>query len=309
MKGPPLPHETLHLPFEDGPFRMAMGLVACPEDAWFEIDDRYGPEMAERRALLEARHADVFAACPGSETARAEVLALVAAHLAHHHPHWFRRDGGLLHNLLTDETWDLADPPLDPLELAGRLVQDDLCLVRPTDAGAILEAAVLCFPSRWRLAEKIGRPLLDVHGPVPFYAERLGSPVDRFMRHLKPGRIAMRMNWSVVDDPALFQPGGKHRTVADPAFTVANAGDKLFLRTERQTFRLMERSGSVLFGIRVHAYPLHRIAAVPGAAARLAEAVRALPPEMRRYKSVAVFEHALLAWLDAATGSATRPEA
>ena len=304
-----LPPEALHLPFEDGPFRMAMGLVACPDAEWFELDDRYADEMAERRALLAARGDDVFAASPGSDAARTEVLHAIAAHLPQHHPEWFRRERPLLHNALTGETWNIDDPPHEPLIMAGLLVQEDLCLVRPDASGPILEAGLVSFPSRWRLVEKVGRPLVDVHGPVPFYAERLGSPVDRFMRHLKPGRIAMRMNWSVVDDGALFQLGGKHRTIADPAFTAANAGEKLFLRTERQTFRLMPGSGSVLFGIRVHSYPLGRIAAVPGAAARLAAAVRALPPEMRRYKSVAVFEAALLGWLDQAATAAMLPSA
>jgi hypothetical protein len=162
----------------------------------------------------------------------------------------------------------------------------------------VLQAAILCAPSRWRLAEKLGRPLLAVHAAVPFYAARLGAPVDRFMDQLKEGRIALRMNWSVVDDAALFQPGGKHRTARDPAFTAANAAERLHLRTERQTFRRLPQSGAVLFGIRVHSHKLARIAAIPGAAARLAVAVRALPPEMAAYKSLPVFRDALLAWLD-----------
>ncbi|MBK1657199.1 heme-dependent oxidative N-demethylase family protein [Paracraurococcus ruber] len=294
-----LPREAIHLPFEAGPFRMAIGLLACPEAEWFELDEHYPAEMAERRDLLATRHDEVFAAIPESAAARAECLALVADHLPRHHPAWFRRAGDRLYNALTGEDWDLAAPPCDPLELAGRLVQEDLCLIRPEAAGAVLEAAILCAPSRWKLAEKIGHPLVQVHAPVPFYAERLGAPVDRFMRHLKDGRIALRRNWSVVDSPALFQPGGKHRTARDPDITPANAGERLHLRTERQTFRRLPATGRVLFGIRVHSTPVARIAAMPGASARLAAAVRALPEEMGRYKSLPVYRAALLAHLDA----------
>jgi hypothetical protein len=299
-----LPNETLHLPFEAGPFRMAMGLVACPIAEWLEIDARYRDEMAERRDLLANRHAEVFAACPGSDLARAEILDMLVAHLPRRYPAWFQRDGNVLHNRLTGESWDVAHPAQDKLELAGRLVQEDWCLVRPDAEGPILEAAVLCAPSRWRLAEKIGRPLLAVHEPVPQYAERLGTPVDRFMRLLKPGRVALRQNWSVVDSPELFQPGGKHRSATDTSITPENAGTRLFLRTERQTFRLLEQSGSVLFGIRVHSHALKTVAVVPGAALRLAAAVRALPPALGAYKSLPVFGEALLAYLDAvpATG-------
>jgi len=297
--GVTLPPEALHLPFEAGPFRMAMGLLSCPASALIELDERYPAEMAGRRALLADRHADVFAACAGSAPAGAEALALLAAHLPARYPGWFRRDGTMLHNALTGEAWDLAAPPCDPLELAGRLVQEDLCIVRPDAGGPVLDAAILCAPSRWLLAEKIGRPLLAIHAPVPLYADRLGAPVDRFMRQLKPGRVAMRMNWSVMDDAALFQTGGKHRTERDPTITAANAGARLHLRVERQTLSRLPRSGSVLFTIRVHSYALARIAALPGAPARLAAAVRALPAELAAYKSLPAFRDALLAYLDA----------
>lgn len=300
MDGAELPREVVYLPFEDGPFRMAMGLVACPEAAWIEIDERYPAELAERRGLLASRRADVFAALPGSEPARAEVLALLAAHLPARFPAWFRREGGRLRNGLTGEEWDLDAPGCDPLELAARLVQEDLCIIRPAEGGPVLEAGVVCAPTRWRITEKIGRPLMAVHAAVPFYGERLGAPVDRFMAQIKAGRIAMRVNWSVVDSPALFQLEGKHRGERDPAFTAENAGERLHLRTERQTFRRLPGTGAVLFTIRVHSYPLMRVAAQPGVAARLAGAVRALPEEMGRYKSLPVYREALLAWLDSA---------
>ncbi len=296
----PLPPRPLPLPFEDPPYRMAMGLTACPEAEWFALDDHYPAEMAERRALLGARHAEVFATTPGSEDARAETLALLATHLPRHHPEWFTSEGSWLENRLTGERWNLAAPPCDPLELAGRLVQDDLCLIAP---GARLAAAIVCFPSRWRLSEKIGRPLMEVHGPVPLYAERLGAAVDRFMGALKPGRIALRRNWSLTDDGALFQPTGKFRGERDASITAENAGERLFLRSERQTFRLLPRSGAVLFGIRVYSHPIAEVVRVPGAAHRLAAAARALPEAVGRYKSFPVYGDALLAHLDAAAGA------
>jgi hypothetical protein len=298
----PLPPEMLHLPFEAGPYRMAMGLVHLPEKAWFELDDRYACELRERRRLLAQCHADVFAALPVSEAARAEALHAVADNLATHHADWFSRDGNALRNRLTGEDWDLAAPPCDPLELAGRLVQEDLCLVQHVAAVPVLTAAVLCFPSRWRLAEKIGRPLADVHGPVPSYAERLARPVDRFMHTVKPGHVAARLNWSVLDDATLFQPAGKWREAHNPAVTAANAGQTLFLRVERQTLRRLPRTEAVLFGIRVHVYPLASAVAVPDTAARLAEAVRAMPEATLRYKSLLPIRQALLDWLDARAG-------
>jgi dimethylamine monooxygenase subunit A len=292
----PLPAQAVHLPFEPGPYRMGMDLVSIPEAAWCELDDRYRPEMAERRRLLADAHGDVFAALPASDVARAEALDTVAAALTTHHPDWFSRDGHVIRNHLTGEDWTVGS--VDPLELAGRLVQEDWCLIQDSPDGPIFTAAVLCFPSRWRLMEKIGKPLAAVHGPVPFYAHRLAAPVDRFMRHLKPGRIASRLNWSLLEDPALFQPGGKWRSEGGTAITAANAGSHVFLRVERQTLRRLPDSGAILFGIRVHVYPLDRIIDGPERAAALASAVRALPADILHYKSVLPFRDALLQWLE-----------
>ena len=303
----PLPPETVYLPFEAGPYRMALGLTAATDADWFEFDALYPTEMAERRRLLADHHPEVFATLPVSDAARAEALTRVAANLAAHHPTWFTRSGDRLTNHLTGEAWNLADPGQDPLELAGRLVQEDLCIIQVPDETPIFTAAVLCFPSRWRLGEKIGKPLADVHGPVPVYAERLEKPVDRFMRHLKDGHIAARLNWSVLDDPALFQPTGKWREGANTAITQANAGASLYLRVERQTLRRLPDSDAILFGIRVHCYRLDAVIRTPELAARLAGAVRALPEAIMHYKSMLPIQAALTGWLDAEAGSSRMP--
>jgi hypothetical protein len=295
----PPPPETVYLPFESGPYRMAMALTTVPEGAWFEIDARYGYEMAERRRLLAERHTDVFRALPESDAARAETLREVVANLTTYFLPWFTRDDDRLLNALTGEAWDLVEPACDPLELAGRLVQEDLCIIQQSDEGPQFTAAVLCFPSRWRLHEKLGKPLVSVHGRVPFYAERLANPVDRFMAKVKPGHIASRLNWSVLDDPAMFQPAGKWREQTNTAVTPDNAGERLYLRVERQTLRRLPQSGAILFGIRVHSYKMARAITTPEAASRLAEAVRALPEATVHYKSLRAYGPALLAWLDA----------
>jgi dimethylamine monooxygenase subunit A len=293
------PPEAIYLPFESGPYRMSMALTTVPENAWFELDARYADEMAERRRLLAARHHDVFGVLPISAAARAETLRETVTYLTSFAPQWFARQGDTLENALTGETWDLTAPQCDPLELAGRLVQEDLCIIQQGDEGPMFTAAVLCFPTRWRLHEKLGKPLVSVHGPVPFYAERLAAPVDRFMSRVKSGHIASRLNWSVLDDPAMFQPAGKWREQRDATITADNAGERLYLRVERQTLRRLPETEAILFGIRVHSYPLARAITVPVAASRLAEAVRALPEATVRYKSLKVFGPALLAWLDA----------
>ena len=294
-----LPRETVHLSFDPGPYRMAMGLVATDPDELIELDEHYEPEMAERRRLLAVRHGDVFATMPDSAAARREVLEVLAELLPRRFPAWFGRDGAVLHNRLTGERWDLEDLPHDPLEVAGRLVQEDLCLLRLMPEGPVLDAAVLCFPSRWSLAEKLGQKLALIHARVPFYAERLAKPVDRLMPNLRDGKLVVRLNWGMTDDPALYAESRKFCREHNPDVTAQNAGAKTWLRVERQTLRLLPASGAVLFGIRTHLYTVGRLAAVPHVAADLARAVRGLPPEMALYKSIPPFRTALLDYLDA----------
>ena len=167
------------------------------------------------------------------------------------------------------------------------------------DGAVLLTAGVVCFPSRWRLAEKIGRPLPAVHERVPFYGDKLARPVDRFMTMIQPGKLAMRLNWSMMDDPALFQLGGKFREDHNAAITAENAGDRLFVRVERQTLsRLPTSARRAVHDPRPRLSAGQQLSTVPEIAARLADAVRALPPETSHYKSLPTFQAALLAYLD-----------
>jgi hypothetical protein len=291
-----LPAPSIHLPFEEGPYRLAMGLQAVAEANWLEFDTHYAEHLAVRRRLLRERPGDVVDAIEGSEAAQQELLAVLVAHLVQHYPQWFSQQGGRLHNRLLDEDWDTADA-VNPLTVVGHLVAEDFCLIRNDADGARLVAAVLCFPSHWTLAEKLGLPLAPIHGPVPFYGEKLSRPVDRFFETLKPGRIASRLNWTVTAIADLFQPSGHNRN-DKPAMSLSDElGTKLFLRVERQTFRRLPQSGVVVFGIRVHVTPLGVAVAQPGEAVRLANALEALPEEISKYKSMLPFRPALLAWL------------
>jgi hypothetical protein len=290
-----LPAPPLYLPLDDPPWRMAMALQARPEADWIEIDSNYPAHLAERCRLLTLHPADVLAAEPDTAATCQELLEMLATHLCQHHPAWFSRQGARLRNHLRDETWPLDTA--EPLRVAGHLVQEDFCILRPEADGPRLVAAVLCFPSRWRLADKIGRLLAPIHAPVPFYGERLARPVDRFLASLRPGRLAMRLNWSILDDPALFQPTGHGSNDAPAPLPSQDLGETLFLRVERQTFRRLPQSGAVVFGIRVHVTKLGAAVAHPPDAARLAAAIAALPPDMARYKSMLPFRAALLDWL------------
>jgi len=276
-----------------------MGLSGLELVDWIEVDEKMPEEMAEKRRLLAERNEDVFAALPSALDGAREVLELLVAHLPKTYPDFYDRTGDVLVNGITGESWDLANSTLHPLEQAGRLVQEDLCLMGRGGEGDayVLEAACLCFPTRWRLSEKIGRSLDDMHSPIPGYPEQLSDSVNRLFERLRPDRPVTRMNWSMLDDPALHQPTSHGRSAYASAVTPENAGESLWFRVERQTLRRLPSTGKILFTIRVYVRPLSEFEADAEAAGRLAIALEGVDSDMRIYKSLAPFIDAAIAWL------------
>jgi hypothetical protein len=289
-----------YAPFRAGPFRLSMGLERLDLRDWIEPDEHLAEDLREKERLLAERHHDVFAALPEAAAGSAEVLELLTAHLPARFPALYRRAGKRFDNLITGQSWRLTDLALHPLDLAGRLVQEDLCLMQRDQCSGIyrLVGASVCFPTRWRLLEKLGQPVGTIHQPVPGYQEQLASTMDRFFDRLKVERPVWRLNWSLVDDPRLFQPSGHGRHERNTDITASNAGEMVWLRMERQTLRRLPRSREVLFTIRVYVHPLRTLATHPRRAAALAAAVRALPPAMQQYKSLPPLRDAVLGWLD-----------
>jgi hypothetical protein len=285
---------ALVLPFADGRWRLKLGLAALDLDEWLWPDGEFAATLARKRALLTEHHGEVFAALPEGEAGGREVLAAFADYLPQRFADLYRRTGRSLVVVPTDETWDLEESGLAPLDLAGRLVQEDLCLMAPGAQGYRLVAGSVCFPSRWSLCEKLGLPLVGIHAPVPGYDVSLAGPVDRFFVRFRSDTPQWRANWAVTDTPELFLPPS---TAAQPQADIdgTNAGERLWLRIERQTLRRLSVTRCVLFTIRTIVLPL--AALDREARTALAAVITQLPEATARYKSIAPYRTALLAYL------------
>lgn len=286
-----------HFPFLAGPDPLRMGVAVIDARDWFEIGDDYASQMAEKQRLLRERRDDVFATLPEAEAAARELLAMMAAWAPATHPDRFARQGDAMR---CPDGRRVSLTGLSPLEAAALLVQEDLCLLQPDASGVpILTGACLCFPSRWRLAEKLGHPMLAIHAPVPGLNAKIGATIDRFLAGLKAGNIYARTNWSLTTDPALFQPVAlPHEPVS-----AAEAGERVFYRVERQTLRLLPETGAVLFGIRIHQHQLAALAALPEQRRAFAAALLALDPGLVAYKSMTAIKDAVVNYLNATSSS------
>jgi dimethylamine monooxygenase subunit A len=232
------------------------GLAGGPGagDPRFVADEERDADLARKEHLAATRHAEVFSALPEAWEASVEVAADVSAAI-----------GAAL------------APGLHPLDAAGRAVQEDLCVLVERRGAHVLVAGSVCFPSYWRLEDKMGRSLAEVHAPVPHYAAELDLRVERLLGRLRPGRAVWRRNWSIHDDPEYhLRAPGVPRPVTAPR--------GLWLRSERQTLSRLPESGAVLFTIRTQQVPLAVLADRPDIAAGMAAAISAWSPELAAYK-------------------------
>ena len=228
------------------PHRFTLGLHPIREVEWLHTPT--APEMRRKRELLDgADRPSMLDAVPSSEAAQAELLELVQAHAARHF----------------GDASDAGEPSGGlPIERAGRLVAEDLLLMERRHTGGStrehqwhLTAGCLCFPSRWALADKLGRPMREIHSPVPGLNERIGAKIEHFFDRLTPGALVCRMNSAIMDDPELHQPPSFAAARAHPPPGAADeqasaaGGERLLLRMERQTLRRLPLSGAVVFTI------------------------------------------------------------
>ena len=247
---------------------LSMGTRALGSRPWLVADGHREVELARKAELLAERPDEVLAVDPGSERPGRETLALIEAWCA---------EAGL-------------EPPvalpggLHPLDRAGRLVQEDLCLLARDDDGWVLRAASLCFPSRWRLADKLGRSQNRVHDPVEGYQDTLAPRVDRLFDRLG-SRIVWRRNWFVHPDPELFQPD--RPPAGDPIVPAQRCGEELFVRSERQTLRRLPGSGWILFTIRTQQEPLGVLLADGGRRRRFQRYLAEAPPDQLAHRGLA----------------------
>jgi hypothetical protein len=299
-----------HFPFEDPPFRLSMGLLKVPQTEWFEIFDlqERAIQMAEKRKLLANNQDDVFISDPSAMMASTEVLDLMLKHLPSIRPELYSRRKNTIklepHTMYEGEEWstDLMTNKIHPLDLAARLVQEDLVIMFPPEekkSGWWLAAGSVAFPSRWSLKEKFGQTMDLIHAPVPFYKEQIQAPTNGFFDQMPVNEIFSRRNWSIHNNPSLRQDGVEKIIQGPPnRITSVNAGECLWLRVERQTLRKLKKTGAILFTIRIHLRQLKHVVKFEGIANRMAKALAALPPEMQTYKQTDIFADSVQDYLN-----------
>ncbi|MEE4207554.1 MAG: DUF3445 domain-containing protein [Erythrobacter sp.] len=213
------------LPKARGGGQLRMGLCRLGEAEWLQP----GPDLAAREAGF-AEWPEAVQLSPEAEEPGRELAAMLGVEGA--------------------------------LPEAARARHEDMCLLTraPGEDVYRLIGAAVAWPTDWRPADKLGLPLRALHAPIAGYEEQLATGVDRFMATLRPGMIYGRCNWFVAPtaERRWLAQGAPHEQFAH--VTPDNAGEALFVRSERQTLRRLPRTGAILFTIGVYVEPLGAVA-------------------------------------------------
>ncbi len=288
-----------HTPYDGSSKPFTLALSSLEPERWIEVDDLLAQQLREKDELFASKHDIVFQAASDTLEAQGEVLRLLMDYLPKRYPQIYARAGDSITVKPIARTYDPADYADRPLELAARLVQDDLVLMRKQGGEHKLVAAALCFPSSWSLAEKFGKAMADIHGPVPGFGRggRTAAMIERIFSNLKTEQPVERFNWSLYDSPDLFYPERSH--TKSGLFDEAG-NQNIWLRVERQTLSRLPDSGDILFTIKICLDPFATLQNHPNGprlAAKMQEQIEALNTDETAYKGLSEQRDGVLAEL------------
>jgi dimethylamine monooxygenase subunit A len=112
---------------------------------------------------------------------------------------------------------------------------------------------------------------------------------------LTASQLLVRSNWSLLDSGDLHQPASTHAMAADATFSAELIGQKIWVRTERQTLRRLPRTEAILFTIRVFQCRLDELD--DSHHEPLLRALSNLSDNAVQYKHVAPMRPAITQWL------------
>lgn len=211
-------------PWQGGVRKHRLGLKPIERAQWLATPPTER-ELANKQKQLNARYAQVV----GKTACCADIDALLAQLPLPGEP---------------------ADRYPDLIANVALTVADDLCVLDAADQQRLVMACV-CAPSYWRLLDKLGHGLSEVHAPVPGLNAKIGVNIQRFVERAPLDQPFARSNWFLHADDQLFHDREEGALALPPA--------RWIVRSEEQTLCRLS-SNYLLFTIRIVTEPLAHIA-------------------------------------------------
>lgn len=150
-------------------------------DWWLELESTYRERIVQRKQLYAEHGKLVIDAMPGSELACTELMEMVIQFLCARYPNQFQFDPstGVFHNDITGVDSDTR--AVQPLVFLLDHVPEDFLITQKDEKTGLycLRAGLSCSAVGWNMGNKIGRPLHEIHAPVPDYKEKMQFSMDR----------------------------------------------------------------------------------------------------------------------------------
>lgn len=136
---------------------------------------------------------------PAAFDGAVELLEEFCAYLPERYPSLYERTLVGMNNLVTGEVFNIIERPLveDPMQMAARMVQDDLAIMFEKEDGQYyLLAGSILLAGFWRLEDKLGMPLSEIHnsGDVPGFKAKLEKGMMNFFRRVEPNGPVQRVS-------------------------------------------------------------------------------------------------------------------
>ncbi len=240
-------------PFNGERGRLRLGLKPIEFSEWLQFESDLTSRVVQKKQLIEFEAGRVLNALPDSIAAQKEFLEILLSHLRKYHSTMYEISQESVLHKANDSRYLYSDFQSCPLELASYLVADDFCLLEPDSNDYKLVAASVCAPTWWDLPDKMGKPLSSIHAPIKNLEEKIGRMIRFFMSNLKVEDCFQRSNWFLFARPDLcIFPNSFDFNIDMSNVNLENIETKLFLRSERQTFRRLPKTKHIAFGIKVY---------------------------------------------------------
>lgn len=263
--------------FADEDFRFSLGTVPGSPVEFFAQSTDAPAVLAERRAWLQTDPQRYAALLPEGTAIAAELIEVAGSWPALVETRSVVNDTSIS---LFERLLKLSEA-LEPdfVLLAPQSISSDSD-TRFTETCFTVAGGSVCFPSTWRLTDKLGQSVSEVHEPVPHLNTTIGPQIDRLLSRLRPGKCVVRANWSVCRLPELNQHPDRHLASLESPVHAEDA----WLRREDQCLFTLPKTGGIIFGIRVTHTPWSDLRQQPTVAHHIARGLRTMPADMLRYK-------------------------
>lgn len=233
-------------------YHQNMSLKRLEPDYWLELESSYRERIAQRRQIYALHGKRVIDELPGSEAASKELMEMVIQYLCTRYPQQFEFDEWTLtfRNHILNSTANIST--VHPLVfLLENVPEDFLITLEDPDTGLYtLRAAVSTSAVGWNISQKIGKPLHDIHGPVPDYKEKMAFSMDRYFSKMPCNKPIQRGSWGLeIGEPLYLQTDESdwsHRQHQNPNLSLSD----IYMRVDWQTLRRLPKSRAIVFNFK-----------------------------------------------------------